>query len=440
MPRSASASRSPRGGGASVSSWFATNPRVPRFLHYDVGRIGRHIGSIIAVAAILLVVVLVRLSGGRRNNNVDAELNGRKTKAGQLQRTATQSIQLHSSRVQGCNLSRYQHPERVSMTYHSNSSFYMVGYDGGAETAGSSMISSRLRQQSIVDYVADALRRLDDAGVYRTSLASGTSGRTLFGSNFRDKPWLLDVGSDIGAFSLAVAAAGYPASAFESCPATAARLACSSTINGFDDHLLVFNAAVADHTSGDTRPSAGVDQPAVHPAAFGPGQSGTGSTSPGCGDGVAAGGTGGDGFMAITVSLDTLFDPGGAWHGVPGPAVLRFGCGGCAASELRGYQSWFTKHLPALIVVEGGGGLDVELVRVILASSSAGPAGYQLVADDISSAISVGQAAAHAIDTDINERLGMGRSRATVFVRKDLAGTILAASVSGSEPAANGLL
>ena len=59
-------------------------------------------------------------------------------------------------------------------------------------------------------------------------------------------PWMLDVGANIGVFSVAAAAAGFPVIAIEATPGTALRLSCSAARNNAP-HLRVINAAVADH-------------------------------------------------------------------------------------------------------------------------------------------------------------------------------------------------
>ena len=57
---------------------------------------------------------------------------------------------------------------------------------------------------------------------------------------------LVDIGAHVGTFTMAAAAAGYPVHAYEPAPHSAMRLRTSLRANGFEDHVVVFEACLGE--------------------------------------------------------------------------------------------------------------------------------------------------------------------------------------------------
>ena len=163
------------------------------------------------------------------------------------------------------------------------------------------------------NFVVDLLRRVSA----EFSNASSPSPR----------PWLLDVGANIGVFSVPAAAAGFPVIAIEATPGTAARLNCAAARNNAS-HLKVMHAAVVDST--------GPSHVCVD-ARGGKENVGANAVTTRCTE---------EQKRIPTMLLDQL--P----QGLSAPTVLKLDVEGYELQALRGGLDWISSHRPTFVYME----------------------------------------------------------------------------------------
>lgn len=129
---------------------------------------------------------------------------------------------------------------RLGLSFHTKNRYSLVTYGGGDVVSGLSPSGPAFFEQGQSDLIVQLLLHATGGA----SRPRGGEGDACVGSR-ADDVWFLDVGSNIGVHSLAVAAAGFPVIAIEATPATAERLRCSALLNHFSS-LVVVNAAVGN--------------------------------------------------------------------------------------------------------------------------------------------------------------------------------------------------
>lgn len=128
---------------------------------------------------------------------------------------------------------------RLGLSFHTKNHYSLVTYGRGDVVSDLSPTGPAFFEQGQSDLIVQLLLNKSKGGAPRVRGAGDCVGSNA------DDVWFLDVGSNIGVHSLAVAAAGFPAIAIEATPATAERLRCSALLNGFSS-LVVVNAAVGN--------------------------------------------------------------------------------------------------------------------------------------------------------------------------------------------------
>lgn len=148
------------------------------------------------------------------------------------------------------------------------------------------------------------------------------------------RPWLFDVGSNIGVHTVAVGAAGFGVIAIEANPATAARLRCSIAANTLAPRVALLNVAVG---GAGSPPHVCIEQKDSdnRGTAFVRGGSGP------CAKGAAA---------VPTLVLDALFEALPA--ALPPPTVLKIDVEGFELFALRGGDSWLHRAPPPFVLIE----------------------------------------------------------------------------------------
>jgi len=213
------------------------------------------------------------------------------------------------------------HPSKhfALVTYGKTDFISSVCLDAAA--AGSGSGSLMFFEEPVSDFIVALLRG---------ALASGGVGAGGSNVGAFDKPWLLDVGSNIGVHSLAAAAANFAVLAIEATPGTAARLRCSAARNNFF-HLAVINAAVSD-----------ANAPSHLCVSEWVGNMGGNHLGPGtCPDGNK---------RVPTLQLDKLF--AALPTELRAPTVLKMDVEGFEFQALRGGKTWLAGHRPAFVVTE----------------------------------------------------------------------------------------
>lgn len=142
-------------------------------------------------------------------------------------------------------------------------------------------------------------------------------------------PWMLDIGSNIGVFSVAAAAAGFPVIAIEATPGTAQRINCAATLNNAS-HLAVINAAIV----GPGAPSRVCIMRPDGPANRG---GNAVSAQASCGDG-------GDDVATLRIdSLPAILSP---------PTFLKLDIEGYELHMIHGGSEWLRAHQPMYVFME----------------------------------------------------------------------------------------
>ena len=169
-------------------------------------------------------------------------------------------------------------------------------------------------EEPAVNFVVDLLHRATAEAANSSSPAPA-------------KPWMLDVGANIGVFSVPAAAAGFPVLAIEATPGTAARLRCSAARNNAS-HFNIINAAVVDPT-GPSHVCVEVRGGAEN--------LGANTMTTNCAAGQE---------RVPTMLLDQL--P----MGLTAPTVFKLDIEGYELHALRGGVSWIKSHLPTYVYME----------------------------------------------------------------------------------------
>lgn len=152
---------------------------------------------------------------------------------------------------------------------------------------------------------------------------------------FFSRPWLFDVGANLGVHTVSVGAAGYGVIAIEANPTTAARLRCSISLNALP-HVALLNVAVVG-TDGPPHMCIQTPEEANRGTAFITGA---------VGGGDCASGT----LSVPTLTLDGLF--ASLPVSLPAPAVLKMDIEGFEVFALRAASAWLNRTPPPYVLIE----------------------------------------------------------------------------------------